>query len=147
MTGRDGAGNDRRAREDAEWRDIVEHFGERAELSDSELAALDPEPEQPPAYDLAEEPAELAPPQWADDDRYIPPPPPPVPRARGVRLLAWIGLFGVPLLALVGVVLGFSLPSYLGLLLIVWFVAGFGYLVATMSKDESGSGWDDGAVL
>jgi hypothetical protein len=68
---------------------------------------------------------------------------------RGARALAWLGLFGVPAVALLCVVAHISLPSYLGLLLFCWFVAGFGYLVVTM-KDRRGDrddGWDDGAVL
>jgi hypothetical protein len=63
-----------------------------------------------------------------------------------VRLAAWFGLFGVPTLALLAIVAGVSLPSPVSLLLIAWFVGGFGYLVATMSRDPD-SGWDDGAVL
>ncbi|MGO4257946.1 hypothetical protein [Marmoricola sp. RAF53] len=149
MSNRDEAGQEegRRAREEAEWRDIVDHFGDRAELPED--AVPDP-PEPAPAAQpggVYDGPPELAPAHWSDDDRFVPPPPPPVPRAHGLRLLAWIGLFGVPALALLGVVLGISLPSPLGLLLIVWFVGGFGYLVATMSNRGSGGGWDDGAVL
>jgi hypothetical protein len=70
-----------------------------------------------------------------------------VPRPRGLRLAAWIGLFGVPVAALLCAVLGVSVPSIVGLVMIVWFVAGFGYLVATMSGRDPDSGWDDGAVL
>lgn len=134
------------AREDAAWRSIVENFGDRAELPDDEVtpAAVRHEPEHP----ALEIPAELAP-SWDDDEHYVPPPPPPVPVPRGARLAAWFGLFGVPAVALLTVVASISLPSYVGLLLFVWFVAGFGYLVVTM-KDRRGShddGWDDGAVL
>lgn len=143
MNGRDEQA--RHAREEAEWLSIVENFGDRAEIAEP---APEPAPEPVADSDVYDGPRELAPAHWSEEDRYVPPPPPPVPRARGLRLLAWIGLFGVPALALVGVVLGISLPSFLGLLLIAWFVGGFGYLVATMSGSrDPDSGWDDGAVL
>jgi hypothetical protein len=145
VTGREE--NARQAREEAEWRSIVENFGERAEIPEIEplpAATYEAEPE----VDAYEGPAELAPSLLSDEDRFIPAPPPPVPRAHGLRLAAWLGLFGVPLLGLVGVVLGISLPSTLGLFLVAWFVGGFGYLVATMGNGKGpDSGWDDGAVL
>jgi len=69
-------------------------------------------------------------------------------RPHGLRLVAWLGLFGVPAVVLLCIVLHVSLPSPLGFLALVWFVGGFGYLVATMNgpKDPDG-GWDDGAVV
>ena len=140
MTGRDE--RSREAREDAEWRAIVENFGERVELPD-------PPPEPIPVAGpgpVLEEPAELAP-AWDDEDHFVPPEPPPVPRPSTPRLVAWFGLFGVPLIALVCVVVGLSLPSELWLLFIAGFVGGFGYLVSTMSNSDPDSGWDDGAVL
>ena len=68
---------------------------------------------------------------------------------RCARALAWIGLFGVPAVALLTVVASISVPSYLGLLMFCWFVAGFGYLVLTMNdrRGDHDDGWDDGAVL
>jgi hypothetical protein len=145
VTGRDERSPE--SREDAEWRAIVENFGERVELPEPP-----PEPESPrsaapdpgPAMEL---PAELAPLPWDDEGHYVPPEPPPLPRPQGLRLVAWFGLFGVPTLALLCVVLGISIPSLVGLLLVCWFVGGFGYLVATMSSRDPDSGWDDGAVL
>ncbi|MBO9520759.1 MAG: hypothetical protein J7518_04400 [Nocardioidaceae bacterium] len=137
------------SREDEAWRSIVEHFGDRAELSADEIAATappepEPEPEQAPVLEI---PAELAP--SYDEEHYVPPPAPPVPVPHGARLAAWIGLFGVPAVALLTVVAGISLPSYAGLLLFCWFVAGFGYLVMTMNdrRGDRDDGWDDGAVL
>lgn len=149
MTGNDSGEDARRAREDAEWQAIVENYGEQP-VADLPPAAQPPEPEEFPSLGRAEIPAELAPPPWLDedDDRYVPPPPPPVPRPRGIRLVAWLGLFGVPTAVLVLVVLGISLPSPLGLLALVWFVGGFGYLVATMNgPSDSDGGWDNGAVV
>jgi hypothetical protein len=123
--------------EDAAWRDIVAHYGDRPALDE------EPPPERPPAPP-ADEPRDWVEPD--EEDHFVPPPPAPVPRPTGIRLAAWLGLFGAPALALVLIVLGVTLPSWIGLLLITWFVGGFGYLVATMRKD-AGDGWDDGAVL
>ena len=145
MTGHDDDGA-RRAREDAEWQSIVEHYGERPEVSP-------PPPEPEPVVDPAifEMPASLGPRSWEleeEDDRFVPPPAPPVPRPHGLRLAAWIGLFGMPAVVLLCIVLHVSLPSPLGFLALVWFVGGFGYLVATMNEPkDSGGGWDDGAVV
>ena len=146
MTGDDVSRDEaaRRAREDAEWRSIVDNYGERPEVRPER----EPEREEPVQIGL---PPELGPRSWEapeEDDRYVPPPPPPVPRPHGLRLAAWLGLFGVPTVVLVCIVLHVSLPSPLGFLALVWFVGGFGYLVATMNgpKDPDG-GWDDGAVV
>jgi len=151
-------GNDdesvRRAREDAEWKAIVDNYGDQPDFDSPEPPPRTPEPPEPEipthlfAYDA---PAELGPRSWEptpEDERYVPPPPPPVPRPHGLRLAAWLGLFGVPTVVLVCIVLHVSLPSPLGFLALVWFVGGFGYLVATMGgpKDPDG-GWDDGAVV
>ena len=132
----------RREREDADWRAIVEQFGDVPAFPEPPKTA----PEPPAAFEV---PVELTPAQWDDDaDGYVPPPPPPLPRPRGVRLAAWIGLFGVPALVVVGLLLNISLPSYVGLVCLAWFVGGFGYLVATMAgPDDPDLGGDDGAVL
>ncbi len=69
-----------------------------------------------------------------------------MPRAEPRRLLAWVGLFGAPALVLLALVLGVVIPSWLGLILMVWFVGGFVFLVASMRpgpRDED----DDGAVV
>lgn len=151
-TGSTGNGDEaaRRAREDAEWQSIIDHYGDQPDVPplDPPLAAPRPEPEPLTAYEV---PAELGARSWTpaeEDDRFVPPAPPPVPRPQGLRLVAWLGLFGVPTVVLVCIVLHISLPSPLGFLALLWFVGGFGYLVATMSgpKDPDG-GWDDGAVV
>jgi len=151
-TSRNGAGGsdeaDRREREDAAWQSIVENYGDRPELRTPPAAEPEPVPE-PPAFEV---PAELGPRSWEpgddpDDDRYVPPPPPPLPRPQGLRLAAWLGLFGVPAVVLLCIILGVSLPSPLGFLALVWFVGGFGYLVATMNGPKDPGGWDDGAVV
>ena len=130
----------RRAREDADFQALVDSYGDRPEFPEPAQAAPFVEPEQ-------DVPAELA--HTDDEERYVPPPPPPLPpRPHGLRALAWFGLFGVPALVLLSIIANVSVPSPVSLLFLVWFVGGFGYLVATMSgpKDPD-AGWDDGAVL
>ena len=80
------------------------------------------------------------------DEHFVPPPPPPLPKPPPARLLAWLGLFGVPTFVLVTLVAGIALPSWLGLLLMGWFVGGFVFLVASMKPGPGESG-DDGARL
>ncbi len=77
------------------------------------------------------------------EEHYVPPPAPPLPRPEPPRLLAWLGVVGAPLLALLLLVLG-VLPHWGAFFLFCWFVGGFGYLVATMGSDGR-DGWDDGA--
>lgn len=146
MSGRDE--DARRAHEDAEFLSIVESYGERPAFPDPSSADLSPAAAEPePGPFLEEEPAEFNP-SWEDEGGYEPPPAPPVPRPHGIRAAAWFGLFGVPVLVLLSIVLGISLPSPLTLLLLGWFVGGFGYLVATMQgPQDPDSGWDDGAVV
>jgi hypothetical protein len=145
VTGNERGSNDeaaRRAREDAEWQSIVDHYGDRPEVE----PLPDPEPPRP----VFELPPELGPRSWApaeEDDRYVPPPPPPIPRPHGMRAVAWFGLFGVPTIVLVCLVFGISLPSPLGLFALIWSVGGFGYLVATMKGPGDSDDWDDGAVV
>lgn len=126
-----GEHGDRESTEAAAWRAIVENFGERAVLD---------EPESTPA------PAPPGPaPGTEEDEHFVPPPPPPLPRPAPERLLAWIGLFGVPLVALIAVVLGIAFPPWLAVLLLCWFVGGFVFLVATMRPRPDDP--DDGAVV
>jgi hypothetical protein len=144
LTGSERGSNDeaaRRAREDAEWQSIVENYGDQPEV------APPPAPEPEPV--VFEVPPELGPRSWTatpEDDRYVPPPAPPVPRPHGLRAVAWFGLFGVPTIVLVCLVLNISLPSPLGLIALIWSVGGFCYLVATM-KGPGDDDWDNGAVV
>ena len=159
--------------EQAAWEAIVAGYGERV-LDDPE-AALPDASETPrgsssdPVADLFDRPAYDARVAWRRDDglgglgelgeeparpreheesedRYVPPEPPPLPRPRGARGMAWVGVGVVPLIFLVLTVTGVRLVSGLGLLLFLWFVAGFGYLIGTM-QDRPGDGWDDGARI
>ena len=92
--------------------------------------------------------AELDTPATCDDEgHFVPPPPPPLPVPEPRRRLAWAGLFGAPLLMVLAVVFGWTYPTWVLGLLVVAFVGGFVYLVATMTR--SGGDWpgDDGAVV
>lgn len=138
-----------KADDDDVWRDIVESYGDRPEFPDlsgpqpavPDLADVEPGP-------VIEEPRELSSATWEDEGHFVPPEPPPVPRPQGLRAVAWFGLFGVPALMLLLVITHYSPPSPIGLIMIAWFVGGFGYLVATMNgPDDPDRGWDDGAVL
>ena len=108
--------------EDEAWRAIVENYGERPTV----------DPDEPP--------------EDVDEERFVPPPPPPVPRTSPDRLAAWGGLFGAPLVLLVVLLLGRSLPAWLGYVLVAWFVGGFLYLVVQMPSGPRDPG-DDGARL
>ncbi len=137
--------------EDAVWRSIVENYGERPELGEthegpalSDHEAPRPGPRPDPAADPARDPARDPAPD--PEEHFVPPAPPPLPRPEPRRLLAWLGLFGVPMFVLLALVLGLVLPSWLGLLLMVWFVGGFVFLVASM-RPGGEDDFDDGAVL
>lgn len=123
--------------DDAAWRSIVENYGDRPDLG--ELDTEQPEPAPSPAVQEAREPD--------PEDHYVPPPPPPIPHPDPPRLLAWLGLFGVPALVLVCLLAHVNLPTWSGLILMVWFVGGFVYLVASMRPGAGDDDYDDGAVL
>ncbi len=149
--------------EDAAWAAIVANYGERPEMG------VEPEPDPEPSseaddtarpnlFDRSYLDAQLAraerdhaelgtPATWDDEGHFVPPEPPPLPTLEPRRKLAWIGLFGSPLLMLVGVVLGWTYPTWLSFALVVAFVGGFSYLVATMPRDRGGWSGDDGAVV
>lgn len=85
---------------------------------------------------------------WHDEGHFVPPAPPPLPTLDLRRRLAWWGLLGAPVVAVLLVVLNVALPRWGAVLLAAAFVGGFGYLVTTMRSgppdDWSG---DDGAVV
>jgi len=133
-------------RDEEAWRSIVENFGDRAELDEP----MPPEPVLPdpalaiPVRAVPEDPA------GADDvdegDRFVPPDPPLPPRPSRDRQLAWIGLFGAPLLLLVLLLLDVGIPSLLAYALVVGFIGGFGYLVFHLPRNPDDP-FDDGARL
>ena len=185
--------------EDAAWRLIVENYGERPAMFDSESGDADPDeadsdeadsdgtaerggsaapeitdaPDGPAEAGAADRPERRERPSgnvfdrsyldsmhrraapelnteasWEDEGHFVPPPPPPLPVLEPRRKAAWIGLFGGPALLLVAVVLGWALPQWLVGGLVLGFVGGFVYLVATMPR-SGGDGWSggDGAVV
>lgn len=146
--GRDESERRGRLDEDAAWEAIVAHYGDRPELEEEPPP---PPPADPPARPVLEPgwrddlQTEAT---WEDEGHFVPPQPPPPPPLDPRRKAAWIGLFGAPVLMLVGVVLGWNYPGFIGFLLAGSFIGGFVYLVATMPKrrpgEESG---DDGAVV
>lgn len=143
--------------EEALWQSIVDNYGERISLESPAEPTAEPEPDSPaepdpPAHPQARPPAQRDEPDvldaWDDpDDHFVPPEPPPLPSPEPPRLLAWAGVFGVPVLVIVVSVLKISIPSFVSLLGLAWFVGGFGYLVATMRRDDDPDERDDGAVL
>lgn len=154
----------RKLDEDAAWRAIVEHYGDEPslDLPSLDLPPLDraapsdppgeapPEPEAPrfTVFERRWDPPLNTDATWEDEGHFVPPDPPPLPRLEPRRKLAWIGLFGAPVLLLVAVVLGWQLPGWVSFLLVSGFLGGFCYLVATMprTRGDDGSG-DDGAVV
>jgi hypothetical protein len=76
----------------------------------------------------------------------VPPEPPPVPRGTPARILAWLGLFGAPVVMVAAVAFGWQFPMWLTIGLVAAFIGGFVFLVATMPRDR-GDGWGDGAVV
>lgn len=140
----------RKADEDAAWADIVASYGDRPDFPEAPAPQVEaPEPEPVPDPDgYPAVPRELDAATWDDEGHFVPPEPPPVPRPEGVRAVAWFGLIGMPALVLLLTIVHYTPPSPIGLLMIVWFVGGFGYLVATMNgPSDPDRGWDDGAVL
>jgi hypothetical protein len=137
---------DKLSDEDALWRSIIENYGDRPTIDDPE-----PEIEAPPSLrDLdappRDEDAEPDPVAEDPEEHYVPPVPPPLPKPPPARLLAWTGLFGVPAFVLVALVAGLNLTPWMGLILMVWFVGGFVFLVASM-RPGPGDDYDDGARL
>lgn len=139
-----GRDDDEALAREREWQEIVDHYGERAILGPED----EPPPDAPPAHvgpasldDLADPPERVDP-----DAEFVPPTPPPIPRPPIDRLLAWLGVFGIPAVVLVCIVAGISVPTWVGVLMAGGFLGGFCYLVLRMS-DEPRDPWDDGAVL
>jgi hypothetical protein len=149
----------------AAWREIVENYGDRAELPPEEgTRADDPVVEPGASYPLRfgvfddeiDDVDEVGEPFAPSDDladpletRFVPPEPEPF-HLGPARTAAWVGVLGAPALALVATVIvtatSLSPPRWFGWLLVAAFLGGFGYLVATMPRDRDDP-WDDGARL
>lgn len=130
------------------WRDIVENFGDRADLGDGGPAEL-------PDFEEHDEPVVEPDPQtwtstWADEGHFEPPAPPPLPRTSATTALAWFGVLGMPAVAIVlytlTTIINWTPPGWLSLLMVAGFVGGFGALVAGMRPNREDP-WDDGARL
>ncbi len=145
--------------EDALWLSIVENYGERALLEDSEdetesspdrpSTTSERDPGLPPEdFSSAEHEPDSESPRIVPDpeDHFVPPEPPPLPVPTPARLLGWVGLFGVPVFVLVALVADIVVPNWLSLGLMAWFVGGFLFLVASM-RPRPNDDYDDGARL
>lgn len=137
--------------EDEAWREIVDNYGEAPTWEgDAPAEAAEPEPEPERLTPIPRPPDD--PDAWHPEleaeveERFVPPNPPPVPLAEPRRLVAWAGLFLAPMILLVAVVFGQTLPSLVSTGLVCWFIGGFLYLVATMDDGPRDPG-DDGARL
>jgi hypothetical protein len=137
-------------KDDDAWRAIIDNYGERVLDDESDAdAPAEPEPELRRSIE-AVEPL----PSWDDDyvdsdwstDRFVPPPPPPLPTPSTDRMLAWLGIFGSPVVLLVCLVFSIDLPQILAYLLVAAFVGGFLYLVVKMPRGPRDPD-DDGAQL
>jgi hypothetical protein len=84
---------------------------------------------------------------WHDEGHFVPPDPPPLAIPEPSRLLAWAGVLGTPLVMLVLVLFSVTPADWVSFLMVVVFVGGFVYLVATMRRDDDHWPGDDGAVL
>ena len=127
---------------DAAFAEIVAQWGPAPESAPEEVLREDPPEPAVTRLDRGSEPAEDA------EEHFVPPPPPPLPTVEPRRRLAWAGLLGTPIAALLMVVLDVRLSGLLALLMVAAFVGGFGYLVATMGSGPRDP-WDgdDGAVV
>ena len=146
--------------DEAAWAEIVANFGERAVLDDESTsdgpgtATEDPTDGPPAAVEGVVLPAAEAHPdrdevgereeRWERSERFVPPEPEPLPRTTPLRTAAWFGTLGVPLVVLVLALVPFDLPRLVFGMLLGWFVAGFMYLVVTMSRSPRDP-WDDGS--
>lgn len=156
----DERGGDKRLDIDAAFEAIVANYGptapvveepeERGRLETPGSPAVEPVETTPDPDRLRNlfRPAWDQPEPEDPEDHFVPPPPPPLPTPEPRRKIAWIALFGSPVLMLLAIVTGTSLPGWIMFLLSAGFVGGFVYLVATMGDSGRGN-WpgDDGAVV
>ncbi|MDQ1103226.1 hypothetical protein QE364_001755 [Nocardioides zeae] len=139
-----------RGADDEAWRAIVENYGDRAELDDTwDTADAAGPPESPESPEDAgtpggDEPDAARSRRPEPEERYVPPPPPPLPRPAPPRLAAWTGVLGMPVLVLVLIVLQIAVPPWATTGMVLWFLSGFAYLVASMPAQRPDDG-DDGA--
>lgn len=121
------------------WREIIDNYGERVEIT---KPPVHPPPARP-------EPVEYQPIVETDPlgEIFIPPNPGPASLPEPRRRLAWFGVLGIPALLFISLLAAVRLPSWAIGFGAVWFVAGLGYLVATMDSSRRHDDPDDGAVV
>jgi hypothetical protein len=139
--------------EDAAWNAIVANYGARPRLVEpvETTGPVETNPFDRSYLDAVDEQSAQnarARDSWADEGHFVPPEPPPLPHPTPARRLAWIGLFGAPVMMLLAVIGHWSYPSWVSMGLVAAFVGGFVFLVATMERQhDDGWGGDDGAVV
>lgn len=145
---RDEARERRRRRRTDEEAEAPPEEPTREEPDASAEPATEPGMEQDPFggrnpwFDLPEP----EPPAEDPEDHFVPPSAPPLPVPEPDRGIAWLGVIGSPIVLLLSLLTGLSFPSWVGYLLIAWFVGGFVYLVARMDR-EPRDPWDDGSRI
>lgn len=85
---------------------------------------------------------------WEDEGHFVPPNPPPIPRPAPLRLAAWIAVLLGPVVMTVVAALGWWIPEVVTSVIVIGFVAGVVYLIATMgASPRDPYGPDNGAVV
>ena len=154
-----------RSSEDAEWASLVEQFNAPSAeghgatpvprwpaSEDVEEGSYEPLIDVPAGLvvgDTDEEPPEEPPARRTDDphDHFIPPEPPRGPKLDWISRIAWLGLFGGPLLLIAAALLDFG-TGRVTTVAVVGFVGGFLTLVLRMpDKLPPEDTPDDGAVV
>ena len=131
-----------------EAEDVTEESGEPDEVVDDPPAAeVEPQPEpartRSPGADVLDSDA-----TWDDEGHFVPPDPPPLPRPAPVRLAAWLGVLVGPVVMTIVAALGWRVPELVITVLVVGFVGGVVYLIATMGNGPRDPyGPDNGAVV
>jgi hypothetical protein len=90
---------------------------------------------------------ELAEPEPADEDHFVPPEPPPLPEADATAKFAWLGVIGGPVLLLVAVLLGWHMSWWLTTVCVGGFLGGAAALVLRMDPDADDDDPGRGAVV
>lgn len=85
---------------------------------------------------------------WDDEGHFVPPTPPPLPRLEPLTLLAWVGVIGSVLIAVLATLVGWVIPRLILTAMIVGFIGGVVVLIARISRDPADPDHpDDGAVV
>ena len=137
------------AAQDAAWREIIANFGERVQLAEDEAGPVETPARFDDDVDESFAPDEDDYETYDDEERFVAPRPS-LPRPTPDRFLAWLGVLGAPvaavLLFVAHVSFGWWIPTWVVDGLVIAFLAGFGYLVLAMPR-EPREPWDDGARL